>query len=57
LDKNLALKSIPKEDSVMIPLGMIASKHIEIEINMASKITLNATSRSNKKLIPVLNNS
>jgi hypothetical protein len=57
LDKNLALKSIPKEDSVMIPLGMIASKHIEIEINMASKITLNATSRSNKKLIPFLNNS
>jgi hypothetical protein len=33
----------------MIPLGMIAAKYIEIKINMASKITLNAPSRSNKK--------
>lgn len=36
-DKNLAIQSIPKEDSIIIPVGITASKNSEIEISMTSK--------------------
>ena len=37
LDKNLAIQSIPKEYDIIIPVGIIAAKSIEIEISIASK--------------------
>jgi hypothetical protein len=36
-DKNLAIQSIPKEYDIIIPVGIIAAKNIEIEISIASK--------------------
>jgi hypothetical protein len=36
-DKNLAIQSIPKEYSVIIPIGLIAPKNTEIEISIISK--------------------